>query len=149
MGAMPFPGGTAFRVWAPFASSVTVAGTFNGWSEDADPLASEGNGYWSCEVAGASAGHEYEFVIRNGHDVFWRIDPYARLVTHSAGTGIIYQSTFDWGDESFQMPPWNELVIYELHVGSFNDLPGGPPATSKESSTDSPTCRSSASMRSS
>jgi 1,4-alpha-glucan branching enzyme len=25
------------------------------------------------------------------------------------------------------MPPWNELVIYEMHVGTFNDLPGGRP----------------------
>ena len=27
------------------------------------------------------------------------------------------------------MPPWNELVIYEMHVGTFNDLPGGEPGT--------------------
>ncbi|HEX8760255.1 MAG TPA: alpha-amylase family glycosyl hydrolase [Pseudonocardiaceae bacterium] len=25
------------------------------------------------------------------------------------------------------MPPWDELVIYELHVGTFNDAPGGSP----------------------
>ena len=25
------------------------------------------------------------------------------------------------------MPPWDELVIYELHVGTFNDAPGGAP----------------------
>ena len=25
------------------------------------------------------------------------------------------------------MPPWNELVIYEMHVGTFNDQPGGAP----------------------
>jgi 1,4-alpha-glucan branching enzyme len=25
------------------------------------------------------------------------------------------------------MPPWNELVIYEMHIGTFNDRPGGPP----------------------
>jgi 1,4-alpha-glucan branching enzyme len=127
MGAVPFPGGTGFRVWAPFASGVAVAGTFNNWSETAHPLAHEGNGYWSAEVAGASAGDEYEFVVRNGGDIYWRSDPYARLMTHSAGNGVVHQLSFDWGGDSFRMPPWNELVIYELHAGTFNDLPGGAP----------------------
>src|SRR5436309_15311382 len=31
MGANPFEGGVAFRVWAPFADKVCVAGTFNDW----------------------------------------------------------------------------------------------------------------------
>ena len=26
---------------------------------------------------------------------------------------------FDWSGDNFQMPPWNELVIYELHIGTF------------------------------
>ena len=30
------------------------------------------------------------------------------------------------------MPPRNELVIYEMHVGSFNDSPGGGPGTFDE-----------------
>ena len=127
MGAIPFPGGTAFRVWAPFATGVAVSGTFNNWSENTDPLASEGNGYWSGQVVAASAGDEYEFVIGNGGAVYWRSDPYARLMTHSAGNGVIHQSSFDWRGDSFRMPAWNELVIYELHVGTFNDRPGGSP----------------------
>ena len=31
MGAVPYDGGATFRVWAPFASKVSVAGTFNAW----------------------------------------------------------------------------------------------------------------------
>ena len=38
MGAFPYSGGTAFRVWAPHAEQVAVAGTFNDWSADATPL---------------------------------------------------------------------------------------------------------------
>ena len=30
------------------------------------------------------------------------------------------------------MPPWNELVIYEIHVGTFNDAPGTGPGTFEE-----------------
>ena len=50
MGTILYPGGAAFRVWAPFASSVGVAGTFNSWSQTANPFASEGNGNWSADI---------------------------------------------------------------------------------------------------
>jgi predicted carbohydrate-binding protein with CBM48 len=38
MGALPFDGGPGFRVWAPFASGVAVAGSFNGWNPATGPL---------------------------------------------------------------------------------------------------------------
>jgi 1,4-alpha-glucan branching enzyme len=28
-------------------------------------------------------------------------------------------AAFDWGDDDFQMPSWDDLVIYEMHVGTF------------------------------
>ena len=55
MGAVPYAGGVTFRVWAPFASAVSVAGSFNGWDAQVAPLAQEGNDYWSVDVAGAEA----------------------------------------------------------------------------------------------
>ena len=39
---------------------------------------------------------------------------------------------FDWTGDNFTMPPWNELVIYEMHVGTFNDAPGQGPGTFDE-----------------
>ena len=56
------------------------------------------------------------------------MDPYARHVTSSVGNSIVYDAAeFDWEDDQFQMPAWNDLVIYELHVGTFaatDDLRG-------------------------
>ena len=49
MGAVLYGGGVSFRVWAPHASAVFVAGDFDGWRFDRHPLAAEGNGYWSAE----------------------------------------------------------------------------------------------------
>jgi 1,4-alpha-glucan branching enzyme len=127
MGAIPYGGGVAFRVWAPNAFGVAVAGDFNGWSAGAHPLASEGNGYWSRDVPGAQPGQQYKFVLEGGGRQLWRNDPYAREVTHSSGNSVVYQDRFDWGHSDFRMPPWDELVVYELHVGTFNDAPGGTP----------------------
>lgn len=127
MGAIPYPAGTAFRVWAPHADRVFVSGTFNNWSKTAHPLADEGHGYWSTDVPGAQAGAEYKYVIVNGAQELWRIDPYARDVTSSVGNTIVHPLGFDWGSADYYTPPWNEMVIYEMHVGTFNDRPGGPP----------------------
>jgi 1,4-alpha-glucan branching enzyme len=127
MGAVLHDGGVAFRVWAPNASSVAVAGDFNRWSKDRNPLAQEHGGYWSGEVEGAKAGDEYRFVVRGPAGELWRKDPYARDVDHSNGNAVVVDPAFDWGADAFAMPPWHDLVIYEMHVGTFNDTPGGPP----------------------
>lgn len=128
MGAIVYGGGVAFRVWAPFAERVAVAGTFNGWSETNTPLDRDGHGYWSGDVPGARAGDEYEFIVVNG-GVLKRTDPYARDVTSSAGVGVVVDPAFAWRAADYHTPPWNELVIYEIHTGTFNDRPGGGPGT--------------------
>jgi 1,4-alpha-glucan branching enzyme len=129
MGTILYPGGVAFRVWAPFASSVFAAGTFNHWSATAHPFAPETDGYWSVEVPGATIGDQYQFVIHKGPQVLWHKNPYASEVVNSSGNAIVHDPTFDWSGDAFAMPPWNELVIYEMHVGTFNDTPGGGPGT--------------------
>lgn len=130
MGTILFPGGAAFRVWAPFASEVFAVGTFNQWSTTAHPFASEGNGYWSVKVPGAKIGDEYQFVIRNGaQPLIWHKNPYASEVVNASGNAIIHDPNFDWTGDTFVMPPWNELVIYEMHVGTFNDLSTSGPGT--------------------
>src|SRR5437660_4999285 len=79
MGAIPDSGGVAFRVWAPFADNVSVAGAFNSGSALANPLARDGgSGYWSVDVPGAAAGQEYRFAIEHGGQLLPRIDPFAR-----------------------------------------------------------------------
>jgi len=128
MGSILHSNGVAFRVWAPHADKVVVTGDFNKWSDNKNPMTSEGNGYWYCNIDGAGAGDEYKFQITNGDQQLDRIDPYAREVTNSVGNAIVHDPQFDWGDDDFKMPNFNELVIYEMHAGTFNrkgDQPGG------------------------
>jgi 1,4-alpha-glucan branching enzyme len=121
MGSIPSEDGTSFRVWAPFADKVTVMGDFNDWDDNATPLAAEDRGFWSADVPGVGVGDEYLYVIQNGEETLKRLDPYARHVTDSDGNAVVTADTFDWEDEAFEMPPWNELVIYEMHIGTFED----------------------------
>ena len=120
MGAIIADGGVAFRVWAPHADSVAVTGDFNEWSITADPLGDEGNGFWYGFVEGATAGQEYKFHLTNGEQELDRIDPYAMQVTNSVGNGVIYDhAAYDWEGETAHCPPHHQMVIYEMHVGSF------------------------------
>ena len=134
MGAIPGAKGVTFRVWAPHAEKVYVTGTFDGWNKTSTPLTKEDNGYWSTKVLGAKAGDEYRYMIHT--PVEWklaplsRIDPYAKKVTNSVGNGVIYDTkAFDWGDDKFKMATGNELVIYEMHIGTFNVKEKGHPGT--------------------
>ncbi len=128
MGATPFPGGATFRVWAPHATTVHVAGDFNDWREDAAGLASEGGGYWSADVVGVPPGAAYRFVIDGPTGRLRKKDPYGRDVNHSNGNSLVTGVAFDWsGNEPFNMPPWHDLVIYEMHIGTFNDTRKGVP----------------------
>lgn len=138
MGAVLQDGGCSYRVWAPNASGVTLGGDFFNrgnvepvnWQEipmARDAVAGEGAAYWSIFVPNALADSLYKFKIENpapSPDVgtYWpyRHDPYARDATSFAGNSVVVDRSFDWGNDLFQMPAWNQLVVYELHVGTFN-----------------------------
>ncbi len=128
MGATLDESGVAFRVWAPHAKAVFVTGSFNDWSADAAPMQADETGHWHTHVAGAKAGDEYKFLIDTGSEVLSRIDPRARAVTNSVGNAVIVDPEHDWPEDDFTMPAWHEMVIYELHIGTFSrgdeDRPG-------------------------
>jgi len=132
LGAMPTDNGTVFRVWAPHATAVSVKGDFNDWSDQSHPLAQGEAGIWSLHVDGVQAGASYKYRISNGKEAFDRIDPYARQVTNSVGVGIVHDPAFDWGDDDDSLPGHHELVIYEMHIGTFNTQDEERPGTFDE-----------------
>ena len=132
VGAIPYTQGATqygvtFRVWAPNATSVNVAGTFNSWNSTgtASQLFSEGNGYWSRDILWVPAGAQYKFFIKRNTVSTWKNDARARSLTNSVGNSIVYQpGSYQWQTSGFQMAPWTETVAYEMHIGTFN-VPAG------------------------
>lgn len=110
-----------FSVWAPHAEKVAVAGDFNEWEESGVSLQRDGD-IWRGSVTKAKPGTEYKYVIHNNGQVLWKNDPAARQLTNSAGNSVVYDDdSFDWGnDAQFEMRGWNELVIYEMHLGTYH-----------------------------
>ncbi|MFN2137046.1 MAG: alpha-amylase family glycosyl hydrolase [Candidatus Promineifilaceae bacterium] len=135
MGAVPAEAGTTFRVWAPNAKRVTVTGSFNAWSREHDPLTAEGNGYWSGHVAEAGEGDIYKYVIHGNPSRLYRADPYAREIAYGPNSGngdsIIRHLAVRPREQASPpwLPSWNEMVIYELHTGTFSGAVPGRPGT--------------------
>ncbi|MFO8029129.1 MAG: alpha-amylase family glycosyl hydrolase [Cyclonatronaceae bacterium] len=116
--------GCRFSVWAPHADEVYVTGSFNKWNKTAHPMTARKNGVWTADIAGVKAGDEYRYRILNGDKELLRIDPYARRVTHSAGNAIIRDPSTISGMVPCFTPPMNEMIIYELHIGTFGKEKG-------------------------
>jgi 1,4-alpha-glucan branching enzyme len=109
-----------FRVWAPFAKSVSLVGTFT--PDGPIPLESEKDGYWTKTVDDIEPGQMYRYRVETPDGrILEKNDPRARAITSSDnGFSVIADNEFDWGDTDFTLPPKNQQIIYELHVGTFN-----------------------------
>jgi malto-oligosyltrehalose trehalohydrolase len=121
--AMPFgcellPAGSArFRLWAPVAREVVVRlhdGSSNAQNLPAAPV---GSGWFELEHPSVRAGDRYHFII-DGQAV---PDPASRWNPddiHGA-SAVVDPLAFDWQDAEWAGRPWHEVVLYELHVGTF------------------------------
>lgn len=127
-GSTPMSGLTSFRVWAPNATSAHVAGSFNSWSSTSAPMVHEGSGWYSLDIRNVTPGSQYRYVFKNGANTYWRNDAYARQVTNSVGNSVVFDhNAYAWQNNGFITPWWNQVVMMEVHVGTFFDSPGGSP----------------------
>ena len=113
--------GVSFRVWAPNAQAVSLIGDFNNWTLYQTMMANEGSGNWSVSLNNASIGDEYKFVFINEGTQYQRNDARAFDVTNSIGNSVVYDpKAYLWETTDYQRPNWNDMVIYELHLGTFS-----------------------------
>lgn len=62
-----------FRLHAPGAGNVHLAGDFNQWSDSADPMVDTGDGHWELQLPLRTGRYQYKFVV----DGNWQEDPTA------------------------------------------------------------------------
>jgi maltooligosyltrehalose trehalohydrolase len=114
LGAFPQgDGSTSFRVWAPRAESLALR--LGGRDL---PLADAGLGVFEAE-APAAAGDDYAFVV-DGEEL---PDPCTRWQPNGlrGPSRVLNVNEFEWTDQGWPGRSLRELVIYELHVGTFTD----------------------------
>jgi malto-oligosyltrehalose trehalohydrolase len=113
-GAEVLPDGRVrFRLWAPEAMSVAVC--LEGTNIPLLPLE---NGWFERISHEAIAGCLYQFQIDGKAKV---PDPASRFQPHDVHgpSEVIDAFAFQWKDQDWRGRPWEEAVLYELHVGAF------------------------------
>ena len=126
-------GGATFRAWAPLAMAVYVNGTFGGTlrmgQTDDLLLAKDANGYWTGFVEAASEGDLYRFWVVGPGSSGYKRDPYARELAMDAPfpncSCLVRSATaYPWHDAAFVTPDFSDMIIYQLHIGTYD--PGVP-----------------------
>lgn len=116
-GAELIAGGVCFRIWAPSVSNMVLR-LENGVSSDFCMQRSE-DGWHELNLASSSPGDHYRFLLPDGLLV---PDPASRFNpsdVHGASE-VIDPGAFEWTDDIWLGRPWEQAVIYELHVGTFS-----------------------------
>ena len=103
-----------FSAWAPRAKSCSV--WING---AAHTMTEEEQGWWRANVAAASHGTDYAFLLDDDPKPY----PDPRSAWQPNGvhmpSRVLDHSRHEWRDRSWAPPPLSQAVIYELHVGTF------------------------------
>lgn len=108
--------GCEFNVWAPFLNKVAVK--IISPEEKVIPMEKDNEGYWKTTIAGITPAMKYFYLLGDEED---RADPashYQPEGVHGASQ-VIDHSAFSWSDGNWQGIPLSEMIICELHVGTF------------------------------
>ena len=117
-GARTLPdGSTHFSVWAPAAERVdlTIDPSDGG---AVHPMEPGGGGVWRLALADCPEGTDYAYRL-NGSPP--RPDPVSRLQPHGVHgpSRVVNPSSYIWSDGDWRGVELPDVVLYELHVGTF------------------------------
>ncbi len=107
--------GVRFRLWAPLAKAVSIK-IYD--LERVVPMTALTRGWYEIEVEDALAGMRYRFVLENGQEV---PDPASRFQPEDVQgpSEIIDPRSYAWQDAGWRGRPWEEMIVYEVHIGTF------------------------------
>jgi maltooligosyltrehalose trehalohydrolase len=105
-------GGVRFALWAPTAREVALV--LDGQER---PMPGDEGGWRRLTAPEARAGSRYAFRIDGGLVV---PDPASRFQPDDVHREslVVDPGAFAWSDEGWTGRPWEETVLYELHVGT-------------------------------
>ena len=106
-----------FRVWAPEAKTLRIVLQTQ---EGTVTMAAAEGGYWEAETDRIAPSDDYFFLI---DDALKRPDPESNL--QPAGvhgpSRLVDQGAFSWNDGRWEGIRAEEMIQYELHVGTFTE----------------------------
>jgi maltooligosyltrehalose trehalohydrolase len=120
---MPFgaalAGGTArFALWAPGAKTIDLC-LDAGRGEEILPMARREGGWFGAARDGVNAGARYRYRVDGELRVPDPASRYNPEDVHGASE-LVDPDAYEWRDGGWRGRPWEEAVVYELHVGTFS-----------------------------
>ena len=114
-GAEARDGGTRFKIWAPKCKSLKLR--IKG-RRSLIELEAAGEGWHRIEVDGVKAGALYKYVLPDGSEI---PDPASRYQPDDVHgfSEVVDSRAYQWTDVAWRGRPWEEAIIYELHIGTF------------------------------
>ena len=120
--------GTAFSVWAPNASAVSLIHDNNFWDKKTNPMVRIGSsGIWETFLPNVGPGLKYKYAICSSWGQWVdHADPMARQCEVPPSTAsIVNESNYKWSDSAWtserkDFQSWRSPVsVYEVHLGSW------------------------------
>jgi len=110
--------GVRFRLWAPRARNVLLSIEGPEPERAEIPMVPEPGGWFSLSTDRAAAGMRYRYVVegRTVPDPASRFQPEG---VHGASE-VIDPAYYRWHDAGWRGRAWEEIVVYEVHVGTFS-----------------------------
>lgn len=109
-----------FRLWAPAAETITLEhrqDSNQDWSSVG--MNHSSGGWFEQQVSLCPAGSHYRFRLPDGLCVPDPASRYQPEGVHEYSL-VIDPQGFVWEDQEWKGRPWEETLIYELHLGSFS-----------------------------
>src|SRR5579863_3374680 len=112
-------GRVRFRLWAPAAQRVELSLAGAEANPKRFPLERKDGGWFELVTREARPGTHYRFRIDGAQEVPDPASRYQPRDVHGPSE-VVDPRAFYWQDADWHGRPWEEAVIYELHVGAFS-----------------------------
>jgi maltooligosyltrehalose trehalohydrolase len=130
---LPNGRGTRFRLWAPSALRVELqllgaevgpggAGAPGADRSSVQPLRAAADGWHAADVPEAVAGTRYKFLVhRRDAEPISVPDPASRSNPDGVHgpSSVVDPRSYPWRERAWPGRPWEQAVVYELHIGTF------------------------------
>lgn len=122
--SMPFgaelrqDGTTRFRLWAP--SHAEIGLVLDGRTDSPLPMTAQEDGWFETVTDRAPAGTRYQYRLPDGLCV---PDPASRFQPEDVNgpSQVVDPNAYEWRNTAWRGRPWEETILYELHIGCFTD----------------------------